>query len=220
MGDRSLIDNPYFERRGVLEDLVREINYDRVRLVPCIVTDSLEEARDFFRRAVEDGYEGVMLKDLRSPYVPGTRGRHWLKFKHTNTLDLVIVAAERGYGRRHRWFSDYYLAARTDHGFEIVGKTFKGLSDEEFEWMTRKLESIAVERTDGFIRVRPEIVVEVAFNEVQRSPKYRSGFALRFARIVRIREDKSPEEADTLERIREIFRNQMRRSGRQESETQ
>ncbi len=217
VGEKILVDRAYVERRRVLEDLIEMLDDDCVRSIPCIVTESSEEARDFFSRAVREGHEGVILKDLRSPYLPGTRGRHWLKFKHTDTLDLVVVAAERGYGRRHRWFSDYYLAARADDGFEVVGKTFKGLSDEEFEWMTEKLKSIAVERADGIIRVRPEIVVEVAFNEIQRSPKYRSGFALRFARIVRIRNDKSPDEADTLERIREIFKSRMKEPSRQRS---
>ncbi len=200
---RPLIDEPYVERRRALEEAVS----DPLRLIPTLVTEDPGEAGEFFERALSEGHEGLMAKGLRSPYTPGVRGRHWLKIKRAKTLDLVIVAAERGYGRRHRWFSDYYLAARDPETgeFLVVGKTFKGLTDEEFEWMTRRLREIAVEDRGSFIRVRPEVVVEVAFNEVQRSPKYPSGLALRFARIVRIRDDKSPEEADTIDRVREIY---------------
>ncbi len=199
---RSYLDEPYLKRRETLEGLVRP----SVQIVPSLVTDDLEEARRFMKEALAKGHEGVMVKRLNSPYVPGVRGRHWLKVKEVHTLDLVIVAAERGYGRRHKWYSDYYLAARTQDGeFLVVGKTFKGLTDKEFEWMTKRLEELALERRGKLIRVKPEIVVEVAFNEIQRSPKYKSGFALRFARIVRIREDKSPEEADTIDRLKEMY---------------
>ena len=201
--DRSYLDEPYFKRRELLEGIVRP----PVELVPRLVTESSEEAKNFMEEATDRGHEGVMVKRLGSPYVPGVRGRHWLKVKRVHTLDLVIVAAERGYGRRHRWYSDYYLAARSPETgeFLVVGKTFKGLTDREFEWMTKRLEELTLEKRGKFIRVKPEIVVEVAFNEIQRSPKYKSGLALRFARIVRIREDKSPDEADTIDRLREIY---------------
>lgn len=200
---RSLLDEEYAERRGALEKL---ISYP-LKVVPSLITFSQEEAEAFLREALSHGHEGLMAKRLSSPYVPGVRGRHWLKVKGAHTLDLVIVAAERGYGRRHKWYSDYYLAARDERtgGFTVVGKTFKGLTDEEFEWMTRRLEEIAVRRRGKVIEVKPEVVVEVEFNEVQRSPKYRSGYALRFARIKRIRDDKTPDEADTLEKIEEIY---------------
>ena len=209
---RPLIDEPYLERRRALEGAISE----PLRIVPTIVTGDPGEAGEFLERALSEGHEGLMAKGLRSPYTPGVRGKHWLKIKRAKTLDLVIVAAERGYGRRHRWFSDYYLAARDPETgeFLVVGKTFKGLTDEEFEWMTQRLREIAVEERGSFIRVRPEVVVEVAFNEVQRSPKYPSGYALRFARIVRIRDDKSPEEADTIDRVREIYESQFGGGGR------
>ncbi len=204
--DDVLLDKPYSERRELLGQVVS----DPLRIVPTLVTGDPREAEEFMERALSDGHEGLMAKNLRAPYTPGVRGKNWLKIKRAKTLDLVIVAAERGYGRRHRWYSDYYLAARDPKTgeFLVVGKTFKGLTDEEFEWMTQKLKSIAVEERGGFIRVRPEVVVEVAFNEVQKSPKYPSGLALRFARILRIREDKSPEEADTIDRVREIYESQ------------
>ena len=201
--ERSYLDEPYLHRRKLLEEVVSP----PVEVVPATFTEDLEEARKFMEEALGKGHEGIMAKRLNSPYVPGVRGRHWLKVKRVHTLDLVIVAAERGYGRRHRWYSDYYLAARDPETgeFLIVGKTFKGLTDREFEWMTKRLEGLVQERRGKFIRVKPEVVVEVAFNEIQKSPKYRSGLALRFARIVRIREDKSPEEADTIERLRRLY---------------
>ena len=131
-------------------------------------------------------------------------------------LDLVIVEAEYGYGRRHNWLSDYHLAARDSKTgeFLVVGKTFKGLTDEEIIWMTRQLKELAVREERGKVVVVPQIVVEVAYNEIQRSPKYKCGMALRFARITRIRDDKSPEEADTVQRVREIYEKQFRAKGR------
>ncbi len=208
LDDESFLKRPYIERRGKLEEIVEE----PVNIVPMILGDSIKEAEEFMARALKDGHEGLMAKRINSPYTPGIRGRNWLKIKQVMTLDLVIVAAERGYGRRHRWYSDYYLAARDPHTnkYLVIGKTFKGLTDEEFEWMTNKLKSLAIEETGKFIRVRPEIVVEVAFNEIQRSPKYESGLALRFARIVKIREDKIPEEADTIDRVRELYEGQLK----------
>ena len=209
LNGESYLERSYVERRAKLEEVVSE----PLKLVPSMVTSNPQEGEKFMKEALERGHEGIMAKRLDSPYVPGVRGRYWLKVKEVHTLDLVIVAAERGYGRRHRWYSDYYLAARDPETgeFLVVGKTFKGLTDEEFEWMTRKLEEMAVEREGKLIKVRPEIVVEVAFNEIQRSPKYRSGFALRFARIVRIRDDKTPDEVDTLDRVRELYERQGRK---------
>lgn len=208
LNGESYLERPYIERRRKLEEVINE----PLLMVPSIITSDPEEGERFLKEALEMGQEGLMAKKLNSPYVPGVRGRYWLKVKEMHTLDLVIVAAERGYGRRHRWYSDYYLAARTEGSdFLVVGKTFKGLTDKEFEWMTRRLEELAVAKEGKLLRVKPAIVVEVAFNEIQRSPKYRSGFALRFARIVRIREDKNPEEADTLDKVREMYEKQIRK---------
>lgn len=203
---RSFLDEEYAHRRSVLE---HSIDFP-LKLVPSIVTSIPEEAESFLKDALNLGHEGVIAKKLSSPHVPGVRGRHWLKLKGTHTLDLVIVAAERGYGRRHNWYSDYHLAAKDERTgeFVVVGKTFKGLTDEEFEWMTRRLEELALRKRGRIIEVRPEIVVEVEFNEVQRSLKYRSGVALRFARIKRIREDKTVDEIDTVQRIRGMMREQ------------
>ena len=154
------------------------------------------------------GLEGLMAKRLDSSYSPGARGKDWLKLKPTETLDLVIAAADWGTGRRKGWLSNYHLAAKDGDEWRIVGKTFKGLTDEEFRWMTKRLQAIKANETNYTVTVRPEVVVEVTFNEVQRSPHYRSGFALRFARITRIRDDKGQEDADTLQKVRELYKKQ------------
>ncbi|MEM1976970.1 MAG: ATP-dependent DNA ligase [Nitrososphaerota archaeon] len=205
---QELLDMPYRERRELLEKLIPEEH-----LAPRIISSRLEEVQSFMRRAVQEGHEGLMAKSLESPYRPGRRERLWLKIKPADTLDLVIVAADWGHGRRSGWLSNYHLAAyNLETGeFEVVGKTFKGLTDEEFEWMTKRLLELAVSDDGYTVAVRPRIVVEVAFNEIQRSPKYRSGYALRFARITRIRADKAPEEADTIQRIRELYEQQFER---------
>lgn len=199
----SLVDLPYERRREKLEEIC-----EGVKLVERLVSDDEDEVEKFMRRAIEAGHEGLVCKHLRSPYVPGVRGKHWLKIKpQQETLDLVIVGAQYGYGRRKGWLSDYFLAARDERTgkFEIVGKTFKGLTDEEIKEMTERLLSLATREERGVIWVKPEIVVEVAYNEIQESTKYPCGMALRLARIVRIRNDKKPEEADTLEKVRKIF---------------
>jgi DNA ligase-1 len=202
----SLIDKPYIERRRILSEISMGIP-----LVKQIVTNDPSVAENFLKEALEYGCEGVMIKDLRGPYVPGVRGKFWFKFKQTlEPLDLVIVAAEYGYGRRRRWLSDYYLAARDEETgkFYVVGKTFKGLNDDELEEMTRRLKELAISEEGRRVYVAPKIVVEVLYNEIQRSPKYECGMALRFARINRIVEDKGPEDADTIQHVREIFERQ------------
>ncbi len=164
--------------------------------------------------AVAAGHEGVIAKALDSPYTPGVRGTRWFKLKLAARLDCVIVAADRGSGRRRGWLSNYHLAVRDEAGgFAEVGKTFKGLTDREFEAMTTRLWPLAAEDDGYTVRVRPEVVVEVASNEIQTSPRYPSGFALRFARITRIREDKRPEDADTLATLRARFAEQSRTKG-------
>jgi DNA ligase-1 len=157
------------------------------------------------------GHEGLVAKKLNSPYTPGVRGKRWFKVKPVlEPLDLVIIAAEYGYGRRHDWLSDYYLAARdAETGrFFLVGKTFKGLTDAEIIEMTRRLKELTLSEEHRRVTVVPKIVVEVAYNEVQKSPKYERGMALRFARITRVRDDKTPEEADTIQEVQKIFEKQ------------
>lgn len=206
----NLIKTPYVERRSRLSEIAGNIS-----LTKQIITSSLDEAELFLRTAINEGHEGLMAKRLDSPYTPGVRGKHWFKIKEILApLDLVVVAAEYGYGRRHKWLSDYYLAAKDGDRFTIVGKTFKGLTDDEIAEMTERLKRITVREEGNRVIVLPRIVVEVAYNEIQKSPKYESGMALRFARILRIRDDKTPEEADTIETVRRIFETQFERKAR------
>jgi DNA ligase-1 len=208
VGDEPLIDRPYAERWSTL-DRVRGALETVGRAVPA----SGAEAEAFYARAVADGLEGVMMKGLDARYSPGVRGRGWLKVKSVETVDLVIVAADRGYGRRHGWLSNYHLAARDVEtgSLEPVGKTFKGLTDDEFLAMTERLSALAVGEQGPTVFVEPRVVVEVLFSDLQRSPTYRAGLALRFARIARIRDDKTPEDADTLQHLRTLFARQQAR---------
>jgi DNA ligase-1 len=194
---RLLIDEPYEQRTMMLHELARRTG---LGLVERISPGSAAEAQRFFDAALAAGHEGVIAKALDSTYAPGVRGRGWLKIKHARTLDLVIVAADWGYGRRHGWLSNYHLAAfdNATGRFSEVGKTFKGLTDDEFRALTERLLALKVSEAEGTVAVRPEVVAEVAFNGIQRSPQYGSAMALRFARIVQIRTDKDAAEADTL----------------------
>jgi DNA ligase-1 len=212
LNGESLISFPYLQRRQILAENVGELP-----LTTQMITGKKEVAEKFLKEAIGAGHEGVMVKKLDSPYTPGTRGKRWFKIKQVlEPLDLVITAAEYGYGRRHNWLSDYYLAARyVETGeFLTVGKTFKGLTDAEIIDMTRRLKDLAVGEEHRRVVVLPKIVVEVTYNEVQRSPKYKSEMALRFARITRIRDDKSPEDADTIVKVREIYERQFAKKGR------
>ena len=208
----SLISFRYLQRRQRLSEII-----GKIPLATQIVTEDAKMAKHFLDEALAAGHEGLMVKDVASVYIPGIRGKRWLKIKPIlEPLDLVIVAAEYGYGRRHGWLSDYHLAARDAETGEFleVGKTFKGLTDVEIIEMTRRLKEIATRETMGRVFVVPKIVVEVAYNEIQKSPKYSCGMALRFARITRIREDKGVEEADTIQRVREIYEKQFLKKGR------
>jgi DNA ligase 1 len=181
------------------------------------MTGDKGEAEVFLQEALAAGHEGLMAKALNSPYMPGNRGKLWFKIKPAETVDCVIVAADRGSGRRRGWLSNYHLAvADGAGGFAPVGKTFKGLTDKEFAAMTARLKELQV-ADDGYtVTVRPEVVVEVAYNEVQRSPQYSSGFALRFARITRIRDDKNPEQATTLSELQALYERQFVSKSRRE----
>jgi DNA ligase-1 len=212
LNGESLISLPYLQRRQILAE-----NAGDIPLTTQIVTDNRKDAEKFLKEATGAGHEGLMAKKLDSPYTPGTRGKRWFKIKPVlEPLDLVIVAAEYGYGRRHDWLSDYYLAARdVETGeFLTVGKTFKGLTDAEIIEMTRRLKELTVREEHRRVMVLPRVIVEVAYNEVQKSPKYKCGMALRFARISRIRDDKSLEDADTITKVREIYEKQFAKKGR------
>jgi DNA ligase-1 len=206
LNGENLIQFPYVQRRQILSETA-----GKIPLTIQLVTGNQEEAERFLEAAMAAGHEGLMAKKLESPYTPGTRGKRWFKIKQVlESLDLVITAAEYGYGRRHNWLSDYYLSARDEVTGEFItlGKTFKGLTDAELTDMTKRLKALAVRQEGNKVIVLPKIVVEVAYNEIQKSSRYKSEMALRFARITRIRDDKAPEDADTLQRVKAIYEKQ------------
>jgi DNA ligase-1 len=212
LNGESLIALPYLQRRQILAQNAGEIS-----LTKQIITNQQDEAEGFLKKAIAAGHEGLMAKKIDSPYTPGSRGKKWLKIKAVlEPLDLVITAAEYGYGKRKGWLSDYYLGAREPKTSEFlsVGKTFKGLTDAEIIEMTKQLKQYAIGQEGHRVIVIPKIVVEVAYNEIQKSPKYKSQMALRFARISRIRDDKTPQEADTIDKVREIYERQFKIKGK------
>jgi DNA ligase-1 len=182
-------------------------------LIPRFVTDDREAAAVFLDEALGRGHEGVMAKALEAPYEAGSRGAGWLKIKAAHTLDLAVIAAEWGGGRRKGWLSNLHLAAPdpATGGFVMLGKTFKGMTDKMLAWQTERLLSLETSRERHVVHVRPELVVEIAFNEIQASPHYSGGFALRFARVKRYREDKSVRDADTIETVRALYQGQLHR---------
>jgi len=197
----DLLDAPQADRFNALRDLV-----PGPLAIPHLISPGPGEAADFLHAALNRGHEGVMAKARSAPYSAGSRGSWWLKVKATRTLDLVVLAAEWGSGRRRGWLSNLHLGARDPehNGFVMLGKTFKGLTDAMLEWQTQKLLSLEIGRDDWTVYVRPELVVEIAFNDIQVSPHYPGGLALRFARVKRYREDKTAAEADTIETVRAI----------------
>jgi ATP-dependent DNA ligase I len=197
----DLIDAEDTERRAALARAV-----PAELLMPRLVTDSADEATAFFEDALAHGHEGVVVKSLRAPYAAGRRGAGWIKVKPRHTLDLVVLAVEWGHGRRRGWLSNLHLGARdpATGGFVMLGKTFKGLTDELLTWQTSRLLELEERRDSYTVHVRPELVVEIAFDGVQRSPRYPGGLALRFARVLRYREDKTAAEADTIDTIRSL----------------
>jgi DNA ligase-1 len=200
--DASLADQPARERFGALAAVVPP-----VQLIPRLVTRSPDEATAFFDAALAAGHEGVMAKLLDSPYEAGNRGASWLKIKKVHTLDLVVLAAEWGHGRRQGKLSNLHLGAydaQAQH-FVMLGKTFKGLTDEMLEWQTREFLARETHHDRGTVYMRPELVVEIAFNDLQASPRYPGGLALRLARVKGYRPDKRVEDADTMEAVRRIF---------------
>ena len=174
------------------------------------MTDREDEAAAFASQALAAGHEGVMAKALGAPYEAGARGKSWLKIKTATTLDLVILAAEWGNGRRQGWLSNLHLGARdpAHGGFVMLGKTFKGLTDQMLTWQTEQLLAREIARDRYTVYVRPELVVEIAFNDLQASPHYPGGLALRFARVKAYRPDKRAEEADTIDTVRAIYQRQ------------
>jgi DNA ligase-1 len=202
----SLVDEPLAVRRQVLADVVPAASR-----LPSIVTADAGEAERFLEAAIAAGHEGVMVKDLDAAYEAGRRGGSWRKVKPVHTLDLVVIGVEWGHGRRHGWLSNLHLAARGEAGeWVMVGKTFKGLTDELLRWQTQRFLELEIGRGTGrdshVVYVRPEQVVEVALDGVQRSTRYPGGVALRFARVRRYRHDKAAAEADPIERVQVLLR--------------
>jgi ATP-dependent DNA ligase I len=193
---QDVIDAPGRDRAAVLEAAV-----PAALRIPRAIAAAAGEATAVLDDALAHGHEGVVVKSLDAPYAAGRRGAGWLKVKPVHTLDLVVLAAEWGHGRRRGWLSNLHLGARSDDRpgeFVMLGKTFKGLTDEMLRWQTERLLELATDRGDWVVRVRPELVVEIAFDGVQTSPRYPGGVALRFARVLRHRPDKPAAEADTL----------------------
>ena len=182
-------------------------------LMPRVVTRELAAAEAFYDDALSRGHEGVMAKSLEAPYEAGRRAPTWLKIKKLHTLDLVVLAAEWGHGRRHGFLSNLHLGARDEApgGLVMLGKTFKGMTDEMLAWQTTALLRRETGRDAMTVYVRPELVVEIAFNDLQASPHYPGGLALRFARVKRYREDKTADETDTIETVRAIYEGQIAR---------
>ncbi|MEM6995515.1 MAG: ATP-dependent DNA ligase [Myxococcota bacterium] len=200
--DDTLIDEPGSRRWQALTTTA-----PRELVVPRIVPATPEEGAAFVAQALAEGHEGAMAKALSAPYEAGKRGKGWRKLKSVHTLDLVVIAVEWGSGRRKGWLSNLHLGARdpSTGSFVMLGKTFKGLTDALLKWQTEALLAREIGREGHVVHVKPELVVEIAFNDVQASPHYPAGMALRFARVRRYREDKDATQADTVETVRSIF---------------
>jgi DNA ligase-1 len=198
LNGQSLLDEPQSRRFGALAELS-----PAAALIPHTCAADGETAARFVDQAIAQGHEGVMAKSLASPYAAGARGQSWLKIKRPHTLDLVILAAEWGSGRRKGWLSNLHLGARDTEkgGFAMLGKTFKGLTDEMLTWQTEQFLKAEIGRDVYTVYVEPKFVAEIAFNDIQISPRYPSGLALRFARVKRYRPDKTADQADTLHAV-------------------
>ncbi len=198
---RSLLDEPQSRRFAALGQVV-----PAETIVPHAVTGDRSRAEDFLYQALGQGHEGIVAKATSAVYAAGARGQSWLKIKQARTLDLVILAAEWGHGRRQGWLSNLHLGARDldRGGFAMLGKTFKGLTDDMLAWQTQELLKLEIARDNYTVYVEPKLVVEIAFNEIQVSPRYASGLALRFARVKRYRPDKSAADADTFRTVQTL----------------
>ena len=195
------MDRPLQERRARMAQLL-----PGPMLVRQVLAETVEQAQDAFQQAVAQGYEGVVVKDLQGPWQAGRRAAKWVKVKPRHTLDLVVLGAEWGYGRRTGKLSNLHLAARDGERLVMVGKTFKGLTDELLRWQTERFQQLETRRTRAAVLIAPEVVVEVAVDGVQQSTRYPGGVALRFARVLRYREDKTAAEATSLDEVRALWR--------------
>ena len=209
---KTLFDKPLKERRGVLERIVKPIP-GKLQLAKQIVSDDIKELEKFYKEALEARQEGIFLKVLDSPYIFGRHVGGWYKIKPVmETLDLVIVGATWGEGARAKWLTSYELACRdVDTGkFLRCGMMSTGLSESEYKTMTSTLKPLIIGEKGRTVKVKPKVVIEVKYQEIQKSPNYESGMALRFPALSRIREDKGPNDIDTLERIKKLYESQCR----------
>lgn len=200
---RDCFDMPFAARSEALSNAVPEQFQ-----VPRLITSDPAAGQAFFDETIAAGHEGVILKSLEDPYEAGKRGAGWLKVKPVHTLDLVVLAVEWGSGRRKGWLSNIHLGARTGDGFVMLGKTFKGMTDKMLEWQTKRFTELETHRKGRVVYIRPEQVVEIAFDGIQASSRYPGGMALRFARVKGYRDDKTADEADTIETVRGMFGSQ------------
>jgi DNA ligase-1 len=210
---KTLFDRPFIERRRILEKIVKPIP-KKLELAKQLITDDVKEAEKFYKEALAAKQEGLFLKVLDSKYVFGRHVDGWYKIKPImETLDLVVVGATLGTGARVKWLSSFVLACRDpDTGkFLPCGMMGTGLTEEQFGLMTEKLKPLVIEEKGREMKIKPKVVVEIAYQEIQKSPTYESGFALRFPRMIRIRDDKNPEEADEIQRVEELFKSQGRK---------
>lgn len=215
LNGNSLVDKAFVERRATLEKVVLPLDA-RCKPSELKILDSSEAVNAFFTQSIEAGHEGLMAKDLNADYSPGIRGRKMVKLKETlESLDLVVIAAEYGHGRKAGWITSYELAALDEQNerWAPVGRVSSGASDEQLRELTEEIKPLIVSEHGRVVDLEPQIVLEVKFNEIQKSPNYASGYALRFPRIVRIRDDKGPEDVETLERIESLYRLQFKLKG-------
>ncbi|MGZ4849563.1 MAG: ATP-dependent DNA ligase, partial [Halobacteriota archaeon] len=208
----SLVDLPFVDRRALLEKTVVPLD-GRCKPSEFKILDDPEAVAAFFTQSIDAGHEGLMAKDLSADYSPGIRGRKMVKLKETlESLDLVVIAAEYGHGRKAGWITSYELAARDEDNeqWAPVGRVSSGASDEQLKELTKQIKPLIISEHGRIVDLEPQIVLEVKFNEIQKSPNYASGYALRFPRIVRIREDKGPDDVETLERVEALYRLQFK----------
>jgi len=200
-----LIDQPFIRRREILESVVSQD--ERLMLSRMITSGKEEEVEQFFDESIKKGNEGLMIKNLNSPYVPGLRVGNMLKLKSVlESLDCIITGAEWGTGRRASYMGTFYIAVLDEYGNPMnIGKVATGITDDMLDLLTKRLNPLVLVEDGTHIRLKPEVVIEVAYEEIQKSPHYKSGFALRFPRLIRIRDDKGPEDADTIERVFDIY---------------
>ncbi|MFB6075953.1 MAG: ATP-dependent DNA ligase, partial [Candidatus Aenigmatarchaeota archaeon] len=205
----NLMDKSQRERRKRLENIVEES--DKVRLAKQLETEDIDRAQEFYKEALDAGQEGLMIKNLNAEYKPGKRVGYWYKVKPVlETLDLVIIGAEWGTGKRGNWLSSYSLGIKDPNtgNFLEVGKLGSGLTEEQLEEMTNRLKPLITESNGREVKIKPEVVIEVKYNEIQKSPNYSSGYALRFPRLESFREDKGPEDSDTTKRLISLYEKQ------------